>query len=95
MTRFYIVAKVPVMLQYEKAAVSNSAFKGDVVYYYDVKERERGREREMSGEQNRERLFYYNKSDVRGDEFASQRNGPVNETLPQLTISPPALKPPL
>ena len=41
MTRFYIVAKVPVMLQYEKAAVSNSAFKGDVVYYYDVKERER------------------------------------------------------
>ncbi len=50
MTRFYIVAKVPVMLQYEKAAVSNSAFKGDVVYYYDVKEKERGgREREMSG----------------------------------------------
>lgn len=42
MTRFYIVAKVPVMLQYEKAAVSNSAFKGDVVYYYDVKEKERG-----------------------------------------------------
>jgi len=37
------------MLQYEKAAVSNSAFKGDVVYYYDVKEKERGgREREMS-----------------------------------------------
>lgn len=64
MTRFYIVAKVPVMLQYEKAAVSNSAFKGDVVYYYDVKEKERGgREREMSGEQHpeRERLFYYNK----------------------------------
>lgn len=50
MTRFYIVTKVPVMLQYEKAAVSNSAFKGDVVYYYDVKEkgggRERGRRRE-------------------------------------------------
>lgn len=42
MTRFYIVAKVPVMLQYEKAAVSNSAFKRDVVYYYDVKEKERG-----------------------------------------------------
>lgn len=68
MTRFYIVAKVPVMLQYEKAAVSNSAFKRDVVYYYDVKEKERGgREREMSGYQNlerereRKRLFYYNK----------------------------------
>lgn len=42
MTRFYIVAKVPVMLQYEKAAVSNSAFKGDVVYYYDVREGGRG-----------------------------------------------------
>lgn len=52
------------MLQYEKAAVSNSAFKGDVVYYYDVKEKgSGGREREMSGEQHpeRERLFYYNK----------------------------------
>ena len=56
MTRFYIVAKVPVMLQYEKAAVSNSAFKGDVVYYYDVKEKERGgREREVSAEQHPER----------------------------------------
>ena len=43
MTRFYIVAKVPVMLQYEKAAVSNSAFKGDVVYDDDVKESERVR----------------------------------------------------
>lgn len=68
MTRFYIVAKVPVMLQYEKAAVSNSAFKRDVVYYYDVKEKKRaGRERDMSGSQNlerereRKRLFYYNK----------------------------------
>ena len=46
MTRFYIVAKVPVMLQYEKAAVSNSAFKGDVVYYDDVKESERATRRE-------------------------------------------------
>ena len=46
MTRFYIVAKVPVMLQYEKAAVSNSAFKGDVVYYDDVKESERATQRE-------------------------------------------------
>lgn len=64
MTRFYIVAKVPVMLQYEKAAVSNSAFKGDVVYYYDVKEeggeRRRGgggggAKREMSGEQHPEK----------------------------------------
>lgn len=64
MTRFYIVAKVPVMLQYEKAAVSNSAFKGDVVYYYDVKEeggeRRRGgggggEKREMSGEQHPEK----------------------------------------
>lgn len=55
MTRFYIVAKVPVMLQYEKAAVSNSAFKGDVVYYYDVKEKQRGgAEREMSAERERE-----------------------------------------
>lgn len=77
MTRFYIVAKVPVMLQYEKAAVSNSAFKGDVVYYYDVKEKERGereREREMSGEQNpeKERDCFIT---IRGDEFASQRNG--------------------
>lgn len=77
MTRFYIVTKVPVMLQYEKAAVSNSAFKGDVVYYYDVKEkggeREDGGERKMSivrrgvrgrereTERERERLFYYNK----------------------------------
>lgn len=44
------------MLQYEKAAVSNSAFKRDVVYYYDVKEKERaGRERDMSGYQNLER----------------------------------------
>lgn len=61
MTRFYIVAKVPVMLQYEKAAVSNSAFKGDVVYYYDVKEKEgEGAERRAApGE--RQRLFYYNK----------------------------------
>lgn len=53
MTRFHIVAKVPVMFQYEKAAVSNSAFKGDVVYYYDVKEtveeRERGGERRRGG----------------------------------------------
>lgn len=54
------------MLQYEKAAVSNSAFKGDVVYYYDVKEKERG-EREREGDEwraeprERERLFYYNK----------------------------------
>lgn len=56
MTRFYIVAKVPVMLQYEKAAVSNSAFKRDVVHYYDVKEKERaGGERDMSGYQNLER----------------------------------------
>lgn len=66
MTRFYIVAKVPVMLQYEKAAVSNSAFKGDVVYYYDVKEKERGGgEREgdewRTAPRERERLFYYNK----------------------------------
>jgi hypothetical protein len=34
------------MLQYEKAAVSNSAFKGDVVYYDDVKESERATQRE-------------------------------------------------
>lgn len=64
MTRFYIVAKVPVMFQYEKAAVSNSAFKGDVVYYYDVKEQERGRGAESGGAQRAkraERLFYYNK----------------------------------
>lgn len=77
MTRFYIVAKVPVMLQYEKAAVSNSAFKRDVVYYYDVKEKERaGRERNMSRYQNRERA---RERDcfitIREDEFASQRNG--------------------
>lgn len=77
MTRFYIVAKVPVMLQYEKAAVSNSAFKRDVVYYYDVKEKERaGRERDISGYQNQERegerdCFIT----IREDEFASQRNG--------------------
>ena len=53
------------MLQYEKAAVSNSAFKGDVVYYYDVKEKgeRRWREgdewraapREMEGGRERER----------------------------------------
>ena len=58
MTRFYIVAKVPVMLQYEKAAVSNSAFKGDVVYYYDVKEKQRGGGDEWiaaPGERERER----------------------------------------
>lgn len=56
MTRFYIVAKVPVMLQYEKAAVSNSAFKGDVVYYYDVKEKEkRGEERGRWVESSTER----------------------------------------
>lgn len=75
MTRFYIVAKVPVMLQYEKAAVSNSAFKGDVVYYYDVKEKERGGgERETSAERHpeRERDCFIT---IRGDEFASQRNG--------------------
>lgn len=69
------------MLQYEKAAVSNSAFKRDVVYYYDVKEKERGdREREMSGYQHREReRERASERDcfitIRGDEFASQRNG--------------------
>lgn len=106
MTRFYIVAKVPVMLQYEKAAVSNSAFKGDVVYYYDVKEEggesrrggsSGGEKREMSGEQHPEkreregeveRLFYYNK---RRWVCLAAKWGPVNETLPQLTISPPSL----
>lgn len=75
MTRFYIVAKVPVMFQYEKAAVSNSAFKGDVVYYYDVKERVRGDEwRESGGTRSAQRgrdCFIT----IRGDEFASQRNG--------------------
>lgn len=73
------------MLQYEKAAVSNSAFKGDVVYYYDVKgeggERRRGgggEKREMSGEQHpekREERWRDCFITIRGDEFASQRNG--------------------
>lgn len=61
MTRFYIVAKVPVMLQYEKAAVSNSAFKGDVVYYYDVKEKEGEADEWRAAPRERQRLFYYNK----------------------------------
>lgn len=45
MMRFYSASKTPVMVQYEKAMISNSAFRKDLVcfYYYVLKSPERGR----------------------------------------------------
>jgi hypothetical protein len=47
MMRFYSASKTPVMVQYEKAMISNSAFRKDLVcFYYDVLEKHRTRETE-------------------------------------------------